>query len=184
MRRTGATASATDLPPQPSPQVRELGTVTLLAASMIEDPDRRVRHDCVPLSLVIGGGGVTGLDGDVLQRAGGRFGRMAAVDPTPVAPLGYCFRVRLKMSELSLLDLPGSTHNLRADGLTRVWLASVDTEQPLRDAADIVIRGEGFVSEHEAAQRGERWRDIVSRALARLHLAADFGIAGRALAGL
>ncbi|MBU4213492.1 MAG: hypothetical protein KJ792_02400 [Actinobacteria bacterium] len=46
---------------------------------------------------------------------------------------------------------------------------------PLREAEHIAIRGEGYSSADEAASAGERWKDIVCRALARLHLPADFG---------
>jgi hypothetical protein len=45
----------------------------------------------------------------------------------------------------------------------------------LCDATNLVVRGEGYASEDEAAQEGERWRDVISRAFARVHLAADFG---------
>ncbi len=87
----------------------------------------------------------------------------------------YCFRVPFTMSELSLLDLAEPIFELAAQGSLRVWLASTVEEQPLRDALSIVIRGEGFGTEDAARAEGERWRDVVSRALARVHLAADFG---------
>lgn len=43
------------------------------------------------------------------------------------------------------------------------------------DATDLVVRGEGYATEDEAAREGERWRDVISRAFARVHLAGDFG---------
>lgn len=86
----------------------------------------------------------------------------------------YCFRIPFRMSSRSLLDLPNSVHDLD-HGPTRVWLASADPMQSLRDAERIVIRGEGYDTEAAARSAGERWRDVVCRALARLHLGADFG---------
>lgn len=79
------------------------------------------------------------------------------------------------MSARSLLDLPEPTHDLEVRAGSRVWLAAIEPDGPLRDAVRIVIRGEGYEWEREAASAGERWRDITCRALARLHLAADFG---------
>ncbi|MGW9032685.1 hypothetical protein ACWGQ5_53880 [Streptomyces sp. NPDC055722] len=43
------------------------------------------------------------------------------------------------------------------------------------DATNLVIRGEGYATQNDAAREGERWRDVISRAFARVHLAADFG---------
>lgn len=54
-------------------------------------------------------------------------------------------------------------------------MASTDPDRLLRDAVQIVIRGEGFGTEGGAHSAGERWRDVVCRSLARLHLGADFG---------
>jgi hypothetical protein len=85
----------------------------------------------------------------------------------------FCFRVPFKMSSRSLLDLPKSVHDL--DKVPHVWLASADPNEPLRDADRIVIRGEGYDTEEAARSAGDRWRDIVCRGLARLHLGADFG---------
>jgi hypothetical protein len=62
------------------------------------------------------------------------------------------------------------------NGERRVWLKSSAADgERLCDATNLVIRGEGYANEEEAAREGERWRDVISRALARVHLAADFG---------
>lgn len=91
------------------------------------------------------------------------------------APRGaYCFRIPFRMSSGSLLDLPEPECELFRVACQRVWLAAVEPVGPLRDAFRIVIRGEGFDDEAAARDEGER-RDVVCRALARLHLGADFG---------
>lgn len=79
------------------------------------------------------------------------------------------------MSPGSLLDLPANVHELHDQHGHRVWLASEEPEKALRDALRVVIRGEGFDSEASARTAGEGWRDVVCRALARLHLGGDFG---------
>lgn len=75
-----------------------------------------------------------------------------------------------------LLGLTETQFALHDDGQRRVWLRSSGIEAPpLCEATDLVIRGEGYVSEAQAAAEGEMWRDVISRAFACLHLAADFG---------
>lgn len=87
----------------------------------------------------------------------------------------YCFRVPFRMSDQSMLGITHREYELLNRHGTRIWLSSTDPEQPLSDATSLVIRGEGFANAAEAAGDGEVWRDVISRALARLHLAADFG---------
>jgi hypothetical protein len=87
----------------------------------------------------------------------------------------YCFRVPFTMSDGSLLGIEDTRFYLVEDDSRRVWLTSTVEEQPLSESTSLVIRGEGFDDEASAAQSGEQWRDVVSRAFARVHLAADFG---------
>lgn len=87
----------------------------------------------------------------------------------------YGFRVPFRMASRSLLDLAEPTHDLQICDGVWVRLSSAEPAGPLRNALRIAIRGDGYRSETDALKDGERWRDIVSRALARLHLAADFG---------
>ncbi|MFF3641947.1 hypothetical protein [Streptomyces sp. NPDC002564] len=56
----------------------------------------------------------------------------------------------------------------------RVSLNSAEKGQNLYDAAKIVLRGDGYATQEDAARDGGRWRDVVSRAFALMHLAADF----------
>lgn len=87
----------------------------------------------------------------------------------------FCFRLPFTMPNRTLLGLTEIQYYLQ-EGYRRVWLKSTMVDdQPLSDATSIVLRGEGYATESEAADDGERWRDVLSRAFARLHLAADFG---------
>jgi hypothetical protein len=96
----------------------------------------------------------------------------------------YGFRVPFRMAPRSLLDLPEPSHDLEVEDGIRVWLAAVEPSGPLRDALRLSIRGEGYESESSAHEAGERWRDIVCRGLARLHLAADFEERASGVGGL
>ncbi|WP_329598081.1 hypothetical protein OIE43_22335 [Streptomyces pseudovenezuelae] len=80
------------------------------------------------------------------------------------------------MPSQTLLGLTENQFSLQDEGGRQVWLKPFgDAGQRLCDAANLVIRGEGYATEEEAAREGERWRDVISRAFARAYLAADFG---------
>jgi hypothetical protein len=80
------------------------------------------------------------------------------------------------MPSRTLLGLTETQFFLQDEGERRVWLKSSGVDgQRLCDASNLVVRGEGYATENEAAQEGERWRDVISRAFARVHLAVDFG---------
>ncbi len=88
----------------------------------------------------------------------------------------YCFRLPFAMPSGALLGLTEEQFCLQDDDERRVWLKSTAAEgERLCDATKLVIRGEGYANEEDAAREGERWRDVLSRAFARVHLAADFG---------
>jgi hypothetical protein len=76
----------------------------------------------------------------------------------------------------ALLGLTGTQFFLQNNAERRVWLTAAEVdEQRLCDATKLVVRGESYTTEAEAAREGERWRDVISRAFARVHLPADFG---------
>ncbi len=88
----------------------------------------------------------------------------------------YCFRLPFTMPGRTLLGLTEEQFFLQDDGERRVWLkSSAANGERLCDATGLVIRGEGYANDEDAAQEGARWRDVISRAFARVHLAADFG---------
>lgn len=88
----------------------------------------------------------------------------------------YSFRLPFKLPGRARLGLTDEQFFLEHTAERRVWLRGTANEsQPLCEATSLVLRGEGYEGEAEAAREGERWRDVLSRALARAHLAADFG---------
>lgn len=88
----------------------------------------------------------------------------------------HCFRLPFAMPRQTQLGLSESQFLLGSEGEQQVWLKPFgDADQRLCDATDFVVRGEGYTTQDEAARDGERWRDVITRAFARVHLAADFG---------
>jgi len=88
----------------------------------------------------------------------------------------YCFRLPFTMPSRTLLGLTEEQFFLQDSGGRRVWLKSTAADgERLYDATNLVLRGAGYANEEEAAREGERWRDVITRAFARVHLAADFG---------
>lgn len=88
----------------------------------------------------------------------------------------YCFRLPFTMSSGALLGLTDTQFFLQDERETQVWLKSAGADgERLCDATNLEVRGRGYVAEDEAAREGERWRDVISRAFAFVHLAADFG---------
>ena len=80
------------------------------------------------------------------------------------------------MPSRNLLGLTEEQFFLENSEDRRVWLKSSAADgERLCDATHLVVRGEGYASTQEAAREGEHWRDAISRAFARVHLAADFG---------
>ncbi|NGN68577.1 hypothetical protein G5C51_32360 [Streptomyces sp. A7024] len=80
------------------------------------------------------------------------------------------------MPSRTLLGLTETEFSLLNEGERRVWLKPSGIEdQRLCDATKLVLLGEGYATQDEAALESDRWRDVISRAFARFHLAADFG---------
>lgn len=80
------------------------------------------------------------------------------------------------MPSQTRLGLTEIQYFVQNEEMRQVWLKSSEgDDERLCDATSLVIRGEGYATEGEAAREGERWRDVISRAFARVHLAADFG---------
>jgi hypothetical protein len=88
----------------------------------------------------------------------------------------FCFRLPFTMSRTSLLGITDSRLDLLDHAGLRVWLTSTRNEpEPISEATELVVRGEGYETVEDAAHAGEHWRDVLSRAFARVHVAADFG---------
>jgi hypothetical protein len=87
----------------------------------------------------------------------------------------YGFRIRFRLPDSVRLGIGEVTWEL-ASG---VWMRSLSQdEQPIKEASALAMRGEGAWSADEATHLGERWRDALETAFARLGVGADFGERG------
>jgi hypothetical protein len=86
----------------------------------------------------------------------------------------YGFRIRFRLPDSVQLGIGEVTWEL-APG---VWMRSLVQDQPIKDASALAVRGEGCGSVEEATRLGERWRDALETAFARLGVGADFGEQG------
>jgi hypothetical protein len=89
----------------------------------------------------------------------------------------YCFRIRFRLGTSSRIQ--SATDELvfvsGGDGGERVVLRPRDGI-PLREAAEIVLRGAGYGTREEAEEAASRWGDRLRLAFAQLRLGADFGL--------
>ena len=86
----------------------------------------------------------------------------------------YGFRIRFRLPDSVRLGIGEVTWEL-ASG---VWMRSLVQDQPIKEASAFALRGEGSGSAEEATHLGERWRDALETAFARLGVGADFGEQG------
>jgi hypothetical protein len=86
----------------------------------------------------------------------------------------YGFRIRFRLPDSVRLGGEEVTWAL-APG---VWMRSLVEDQPIKEASALAVRGEGAGSAEEATYLGERWRDALETAFARLGVGADFGERG------
>lgn len=87
----------------------------------------------------------------------------------------YGFRIRFRLPDSVRLGTEEVTTWTLASG---VWMRSLTQHQPIKDASALAVRGEGAGSAEEATRLGERWRDALETAFARLGVGADFGERG------
>jgi hypothetical protein len=87
----------------------------------------------------------------------------------------YGFRIRFRLPDSVRLGTEEVTTWALASG---VWMSSLKQDEPIKEASALAVRGEGAGSAEEATHLGERWRDALETAFARLGVGADFGERG------
>jgi hypothetical protein len=91
--------------------------------------------------------------------------------------VSYCFRIRFHLS--ARVRIHSDAHELalpvRAGSAESAILQSATAGEVLRDAAELLLIGRGYVSEPEAREAGVYWRGTVQKALASLKVGAEFG---------
>lgn len=98
-------------------------------------------------------------------------------------PLSYTFRIRFNRSPHNTIqsEAPELIVSVPDKRIT-VSLRNPKTDQPIKDADQLVLLGEGYSSEQEAVDAGIRFQNALMVALARVRIGADFG--GRAAKGM
>ena len=88
----------------------------------------------------------------------------------------YSFRIRFKLPDDRRIGIDSEKWPLTPVGSSpEITLCSKKKGFPIKDAEELVLRGNGYSSEEEARIAGEQARDAATLAFARLHIGADFG---------
>lgn len=91
-------------------------------------------------------------------------------------PVYYSFRIRINRSNQNYVDsdLTEVRISSRDAGLA-LYLRSAIHEKSIKEAEQLVLAGEGFISEEAAAEAGQRFEEVFMIALAKGRIGADFG---------
>jgi hypothetical protein len=91
--------------------------------------------------------------------------------------MSYTFRLRLNRSPSPTLNTDAPELNIAVpeQGISMFLRAASPIDSTLQNAKQWVLVGEGYHSETEALQAGERYQDAMTIALAKVQLGADFG---------
>ena len=90
--------------------------------------------------------------------------------------MAFSFRIRFHLPEHQRLSLkvPASPIDTRGSPSALTLAAGVPGKN-IDECDRLTLRGDGYVTENDALEGGERLRDVLTIALAHLHLGADFG---------
>ena len=90
--------------------------------------------------------------------------------------MAFTFRHRLELARSGLISLDQPELSITGpDEDPKVVLSSGESDRPLRDATQVVLRGSGYTTEDEARQAGLTWRSVLERVFAHGRIGADFG---------
>jgi hypothetical protein len=95
--------------------------------------------------------------------------------------MAHCFRWKIILPPTKRLGIDTSDHTLHERDAQRVWFGALnfkknsDERELLAETSEIVLRGSGYASEHEATTTAHRWRTVLELAFARRNIQADFG---------
>ncbi len=90
--------------------------------------------------------------------------------------MSYSFRIRFKLPDQLRIGIDSDKWLLTPfNSIPEITLRSKNQGSPIKDAKEIVLRGDGYSSEEEACAEGERLKDALILVFARLRIGADFG---------
>jgi hypothetical protein len=88
----------------------------------------------------------------------------------------YSFRIRINRSNRNYIDSDLTEVRIPSrDAGLALFLRSAIHEKPIKEAEQLVLAGEGFISEEAAAEAGQRFEEVFMIALAKGRIGADFG---------
>lgn len=90
------------------------------------------------------------------------------------SPSWHTFRIRFRTAKTFPVCPELDEFLLVEDDEEAVWIRSVGGG-PIGETEWLTVRGARYRSHAAAIEAGERWRDVLERALAGLHVPADFG---------
>ena len=90
--------------------------------------------------------------------------------------MSYTFRIRFNRSPHNTIQTEASELNVPVpDKGVSLALRNPKADQPIKDAEQLVLVGEGYDSERQATEAGLRFQNALMVALARIRVGADFG---------
>jgi len=90
--------------------------------------------------------------------------------------MSYSFRIRFTRSPTDTIQTEACELRLPvSDGDASIALRNQKTEQPIKDAEQLTLNGDGYSSSEAAIAAGERYQLALMVALARVRVGADFG---------
>jgi Apea-like HEPN len=91
-------------------------------------------------------------------------------------PMSYSFRIRVNRSLHKFIDSDLTEVDLSPqDSGVALFLRAGVHEKSIKEAEQLVLAGEGFISEEAAKEAGQRFEDVFMVALAKGRIGADFG---------
>ncbi len=87
----------------------------------------------------------------------------------------HTFRIRIQIAPNETINIDTSNLDLSDLAEAQIEISSGHPETPIRESKQLILRGSGYGSEDAAIEAGEYFRDIITIALAKLHIGADFG---------
>lgn len=87
----------------------------------------------------------------------------------------FAFRMRFVVAPRSGISDARERVPLQSSGRMRVVLKAANDKDDLTTSRDWVVEGWGFRNEETAVEAGDRWREVLEIAFAKIRIAADFG---------
>jgi hypothetical protein len=90
--------------------------------------------------------------------------------------VSFCFRIRFELAPRVRIQCEETSILLTTTGASeQVRLLSTEEGAAIKTVTGLVVRGQTYDSADDASDAAARWRGVLQKALARLHVQANFG---------